>query len=249
MPKGHLARLIFFAGLPLTPNIFLASCLLLSISTWLFLTIFFKGIFSLIFAAIGFCLPFIWADRRSAQRAEKFSVDYPIILNATASSLKAGLTPEVALERSIRLLPSDSAVKSEVVLLLNRLRQGFTKELAVEQFAPSINLPELSLFRTAFTLVLKNGGSFSPTLDRLAKISHARLVLISKARVSTATMKMTGNILLVIAPMTVLMISAQNKEFWETFYNNPTANSIASSGILIIVAGYLTLLKMSRFRP
>ena len=202
-----------------------------------------------VFGLFGALLPFLWVESRVRARAIEFAADYPSMLLAASSSVRAGLTPYQALERSTRLLQKQSLVRKEVDELLRKLRQGNPRAQAIEEFGISIRQPDLALFRSAFALILENGGRFAPTLMRLAKVSNNRATLIRGADVSTAGMRMTANILLVIAPMLVLLIAVRTENFWDIFFNNSVANFLASAGIVTITICYLVLRRMSNFKP
>ena len=106
-----------------------------------------------------FYLPIYFLISKSKDRSKKFNSEYPSILLSMSSNMKAGLTVYSSLERSIMLLPDDSDVKKEVKLFLDKISRGVPKEAAVSQFAQTIDLPELELFRRAFSLVIVHGLS------------------------------------------------------------------------------------------
>lgn len=199
--------------------------------------------------AAGVLLPYAYACKRISIRSKEFSSDYPVLLLATSSSIKAGLTPLLALERSTRLLPNSSILRQEVNTLMNKLKSGVAKEIAIGQFGANIYQPDLELFRSAFYLVLESGGRFAPTLERLATVSKDRSALIAGAQVSTANMRMTANILLAICPIILCMVAGRTENFWETITNHPLANQLASTGAMIIAGSYVLLRKMSNFKP
>jgi Flp pilus assembly protein TadB len=188
-------------------------------------------------------------DSRRFKRALRFNADYPSVLLAMSSSLKVGLSPITALEGAVAHMDEANLVRREVTTLLDNLRRGIAKKRALELFAQTVALAELDLFRQAFTLVLEHGGRFSPTLERLAKVSRDRASLIHGATVSTTTMRMTANVLLLITPLIPLILSSHSKSYWETLRENPTANTCAGAGLFIILGSYLTLQLLSRFRP
>ena len=194
-------------------------------------------------------LVYLLLEKRADNRSLSFSVDYPTVLMATASSVKAGLTPYAALERSINLLPINSLVRQEVSTLLKKIRSGEPKKNALAEFGNTIRQPDLELFREAFLIVLEHGGRFAPTLERLASVCRDRSSLIRSARVSTASMRMTANVLLVVAPLVVLLIALRTKNFWEILFSNSVANTLGSAGIIIILLSYGILIKMSSFKP
>ncbi len=198
---------------------------------------------------IGSLQPLWWLDRRAKSRAARFSADYPAVLMATSSSLKAGLTPYQALERATRLLPETSPVRTEITAMLRRIDLGIPRDIAVHRFAETLRQPEVTLFRSAFLLALEHGGRFAPTLSRLAAVSHARETLIESARVSTASMRMTADLLVVIAPLLVLFMAARAEGYWQTLATDPIANALGSLGGLIMCTCYGLLRRMSAFQP
>lgn len=190
-----------------------------------------------------------WNQRLVKARQVEFINEYPAVLLATASNLKAGLSVYSALERAIQLLDEKSSIKSEVQLLLEKVTRGVPKEQAVNEFVKGIDLPELRLFKRAFILVLVHGGKFSRTLERLSEVCRDRDSLIKSANVSTASMRMTANVLLAIAPLLMLMLSLRTKNFWTTLFENNTASAIGLSGASIILGAFFILRKLSDFKP
>lgn len=244
-----LALYLAQAGVSAPPWMLIISCLLLGLGAcWLF-SQFLSPWFSPLFFAVGSLMPVSFLERRVNARADEFAQDYPTVLLAASSSLKAGMTAMAALERAVRLLPGEGLVRQEVDALLLSLNKGVPRREALERFARTIRQPDLVLFRAAFLLALENGGRFAPTLERLARICRDRSTLIHAARVSTATMRMTSNILLAVAPLILLLVSLRSKDYWHLFFHHPVANTVASAGIVIIGISVLGLRRMSRFKP
>lgn len=247
--SGTIRQLLSYAGLEISPMLFAGLAVACASFAFLLGLQVFSAAFSPLFAGIGLWLPFAWLERRAEQRALEFSLDYPAVLLATASSIQVGLPPEAALLRATKLLPKESRVKVEIEALLRRLRDGLPKEQAVRAFAACYRVPELDLFRSAFLLVMETGGRFAPTLQRLAIVSTNRMTLLNMASVSTASMRMTGNVLIAIAPALLLVLSSRIDDFWPTLSNHPTANLVATWGTLMMTLGFASLRRMSRFKP
>ncbi len=186
---------------------------------------------------------------RKRQLDKKFMSEYPSVLLATASNLKAGLSVYAALERATQLLDEDSFTKQEIKQLLEKVTRGVPKEIAVHEFARSIQMPEIRLFRRAFLLVLVHGGKFSRTLERLSEVSRDRDSLIKSANVSTASMRMTANVLLCMAPLLMVLLSVRTKDFWKVLLENDIAFSLGLAGMCIVLTSYSILRKFSDFKP
>jgi tight adherence protein B len=197
-------------------------------------------------AILGF---FAHLKRRATRRANEFSYDYPSLLMATASGVKAGMTPLTALRRAALLLPEQCVAKEELQRLFASIEKGESLSKAVGEFGKSVEIPELPLFRSAFMLAAECGGRFSPTLERLALVVRDRTSLVQSARVSTASMRMTANFLLSVAPAITLITAARTPDYFTTLLSHPVAFSCAALGGTLILGGYITLLKMSAFQP
>ncbi len=245
----HIQQVLKFAGLAIPlPLLFLISLasgfcissLASSIIAWPALP--------LIFLLGSYC-PWIYIDWKAESRALEFSNDYPELLQSMSSALKSGHSAQTALEHASKLLPEDNPVGQEVKTLLSELHKGTHQQKAVAAFAADRDVPELSLFRNAFLLVLDDGGKFSPTLQRLARISRERDNLKNSVKVSTATMKITGNILLLVCPLVVLMVSARSENFWSELSNNTLSSGIFSTGVILVFFGYFSLRNMGRYKP
>ena len=216
------------------------------------------GVLALQFAAFflipvvmlgGFLAPIAYLQSKADKRAMLFLSDYPSILLAIASYMKAGLSLYSAMEKAAKLLPVGNLVAHEIKLLLEKVSSGVNKEQAILSFAEHIRLPELELFRQALMLAAENGGKFVPTLHRLAVISKDRANLIVSAKSSTATMRLTANVLLVITPVLLLFMSARIENFGEIIVGNKIANALASTGAVLILFNYVMLRRMSNFKP
>ena len=245
---GLFERRLLHAGLTCRPSTFGMFCGALAALAGFLGALVFPAAAALLFSGFAAALPLAWVDRMCRLRADELSADYPAVLLGAASSVRVGMTPENALLRSIRLLPASSVARGEVELLLKRLRDGMPKDEALQRFGEQYCVPDLELFRSAFLLVSETGGRFSPTLERLATVSNARMSLIQMAAVSTASMRMTANALLGIAPVLILFLSTRIEGYWNVFRSSPAANALASAGILLIAFGSLTLRRMSSFR-
>lgn len=237
------------AGISASPGVF---CLLVSMFTvgaGFAASPFVAEVCLPIVAAAAAAIPFQWLDSKIEARAASFADDYSTLLLAASSSVGAGHTIDLALERAVQLMSKGALVRREVEDLLERTRRGMPRDSAITAFASTVRLPDIELFRAAYTLASANGGKFAPTLERLARVTRDRICLVRSARVSTATMRMTANVLLLMTPVLLTLGSIRTDTFWQTLLHEPVANTAASIGAAAIGAGYLWLRKLSTFKP
>ena len=250
LPSNPLRRLLAYSGTPIPPAVIVTTSLLLAAGASYVTYRFFTPYLVPIYASLAAAIPFSFLDARASTRTSKFTEDYPTVLLATASSIKAGLTPVSALEGAVQPLSKDSLLRDEVVKLMKRLETKQQKATAVADFGSTIRLAELELFRRAFILVTEHGGRFAPTLERLASFTRDRITLTETAKVNTTSMRMTANILMfIVAPFTVSILSMRYPDFWNQLVNHPIANTAASIGITVITMGFVLLHRMSAFKP
>ena len=246
--KG-LKKLIAEAGLKIPPYLVVSCSLAFGIMA-LFGTLPVLSIYFIPLAVLAAAwIPISYLNSLAEKRAASFLADYSPVLLASASSMKAGLTAYMALERAAKLLGPTSLVRQEVEALLANISNGIPKEEAISKLGANIRLPELELFRAAMQLVTSHGGKFVPTLHRLAMVSRERAALIGAAQVSTASMRMTANVLLLISPVLLLMVSFRTKDFWSVMLHHPVSSVCASLGATVIMGCYFALRKMSNFKP
>ncbi|MCB0323375.1 MAG: type II secretion system F family protein [Bdellovibrionales bacterium] len=244
--EGMLARLIVQSGADISARVVLRRALLLSIIAAALCLPVHIALSGAVGVAAG-ALPFMRLLRRRRERAALFSRDYPSVLLAASSSIKAGLTVHGALERSVRLLSKQSPARVEVEQLMKRLEEGASRDVAVAGFGRTVQQPDLPLFRSALSLVLENGGRFAPTLERLARVCQDRESLARSARVRTSGMRMTANILLGVTPLILLMVAVRTEENWDILLHHPVARTMGLVGAGIILVSYCTLRRMSCF--
>ncbi len=192
---------------------------------------------------------FLIVRQKRRKRAANFAADYPAFLLAASSSLKAGRTVFDAFSRATRLLPESSIMRQEIDILLEALTAGTSRESALANFGTSVALPDIELFRQACLLALEHGGSFSSVLQRLARVTSDRATLINAAKVSTASMRLTANILLVLTPAFIGLVAVRTDNFIGTLTSNHTATLLMSIGLGIVLVGFMTLREMSEFTP
>jgi len=246
---GVVSDKLSLAGLNLSAPVFLALSLIFALSvSWLFSFFLAWPIVPPIFA-LAILIPWAYIDVLADKRASEFAKDYPELLQAMASALRSGHSAQVALGNSAKLFQENNAVRVEVEKLLFDLHKGRNHHEAIADFASTRDVPELALFRKSFLLVLGDGGRFSPTLQRLAQVSRERDNLKKAVQVSTATMKMTGNILLLVCPFVLVTTSTRSENFWLELQGNTVASAIFSIGALMTILGYISLRAMGRYKP
>ena len=143
------------------------------------------------------------------------------------------------LEAAAKGLDSDSLVRHEAELLVERLRLGLTEEQAISSFGEDVNHPELELFVQSLLLSRRVGGTLSTTLERLAKQVRKRQQFRSQA-VSAVGME-RGSIYAIAGIMTLLMIylGFSQPDLVIPAFTDPLGSMIFQGGLFLIIVGFL----------
>jgi tight adherence protein B len=132
-----------------------------------------------------------------SSRFKQFDADYPQFLLSVVSLLKTGMNVMSALEASARGLEEGSLTRSEVELMIERLRYGVSEDKSIGAFGEDIYHPEIELFVQALLLSRRVGGTLSDTLERLARQVRRRQFFRSSAMAAVSMQR--GSIWFIIA--------------------------------------------------
>ena len=202
-----------------------------------------------VFPLLGYLAPVLLLRHRRSTSASTFAADFAPMLLGTASLLKAGFCLHDALRSASEALPSQSPVRSEVMILIRKFEAEIPSPEALSDFGRASALPELQLFRSALQLSLAHGGAFSETLSRLAKVTSERMLLIRAATAATAQMRLTAHIVLLLLPLFMGLSFLREPGTLAALPTHSIAHATASIGLAIILANYLFLLHLSDFEP
>lgn len=135
-------------------------------------------------------------NRQIEKRFKAFDADYPAFLLSVVGLLKTGMNTMSALEAAAQGLEPGSLVRSEIELMVERLRFGVSEDKSIGSFGEDIFHPEIELFVQALLLSRRVGGNLSDTLDRLAKQVRKRQYFRSSANAAVGMQR--GSIWLII---------------------------------------------------
>lgn len=203
-----LEKLIRYAQWKITPLMFRGAEVAVSIFAFLVARSIFGIVLQLTALLIGplfmnwlllFCV-----HRRFAA----FDKDYPPFLMSLVGLIKTGMNSLSAIDAAAKGLEEESLVRSEVELMLERLRLGVTEEQSIGGFGEDINHPEIELFVQALLLSRRVGGNLSDTLERLARQVRKRQQFRQAAMAAVGLQR--GSIWVIL----LVLIAVMTYMFW-----------------------------------
>lgn len=167
-------------------------------------------------------------------RFKKFDRDFPQFLLSIVGLLKTGMTPTNAIEAAANGLDAKSLVRSEVKIMLERMRMGVPEDRSIGAFAETINHPEIELFIQALLLSKRVGGTLSDTLERLAKQVRKRQYFRDSANAAVAMQRASGWVILGILVSLEIYIYFTSPNLVIDAWNNPIGWMVWQSAIFTI---------------
>lgn len=187
-------------------------------------------------------------EQLAAQRRLRFEQDYPALLLALRSSVRAGLDPLIALMNARELFLEDSVVQQELCRLMSDMESGSSEEEALARFGSSLRFPDLELFQIAFMLARREGASLGDCLERLAKVTRQRQSFRRKVQAAVAMQRLSAyGILGCVGFMLVVQLVAQ-PGLLKTAWGHAIGHRVLLLAGVAMFVGFVWILKLAQGR-
>lgn len=187
-------------------------------------------------------------NTRIERRFKAFDSDYPAFLLSVVGLLKTGMNTMSALEAAAQGLEGGSLVRTEVELMIERLRFGVSEDKSIGSFGEDIFHPEIELFVQALLLSRRVGGNLSDTLDRLAKQVRKRQYFRSSANAAVGMQR--GSIWLIIAILVGMEVYLYfiYPQAVVGAWKDETGWQVWQFGIVVVLLGIFWVKQVTRIR-
>ena len=172
------------------------------------------------------------------RRFNAFDKDYPVLLMQFVSFFKTGMMYITALKESAMALPEGSIVRSEVEVMIERLRLGMSEDQAVGAFGEDIAHPEIELFVQTLLLHGKIGGKITPTLERLARQVRKRQQFRKEAVAAVAMERMSIFAISGVMIFVLLYMLYNSPELILSAFTSDLGVNMFQGGLSVILFGF-----------
>jgi len=157
-------------------------------------------------AVLAFSLPLVRARQQRHQSKKHMQRDFPFMLDLICLSIEAGHGIQHALFMCSAELP-DGALKQQLLLTLESMRAGLTREQAFKDFTDRVDLPEAYAFVAALQQTIELGGRLAPALRQQAQQRRQERFLRAEKQALEAPVKMLLPLVVCIFPCTFFVIA------------------------------------------
>jgi tight adherence protein B len=179
--------------------------------------------------------------RRTAVLAEEQLREAVTVI---AAGIRAGLSVRLALGEAAR--DAESPLRKEFDRLLDRLSVGEPIDVALEELAKRLSLPDARLLVNALAIHRRSGGDLPVLLDQVADIIAARLESRRHVRALTAQGRASGAVLAVLPVAFVALLSGTGGDGLGAFYRTPAGSGLLLAGLVLEGLGFGWIRRLTR---
>jgi len=198
----YVSRLLCGLGLPLAFNVFgplVDSTLQLS----------HMAMGSAVLAGLGYALPAVVVNHRTAKRQIAVRRGFPDTLDLLLVCVEAGLGLDAAINRVAQEIgTAHPLLREHFRLMALELQTGQSREQALRSFADRIGIDEVNVLATLLIQSDALGASIADTLRALADDMRAKRMLKAEEQAQQVGVKLTFPLILMIMPALMLTIGA-----------------------------------------
>lgn len=240
---GDVQGLLDQAGVPLTPGKFF----LISVGTGLIASII-VGVFPITryFAPLAFpiagALPYMFLLFRRSSRLAKFSAQLPEALDLLGRSLRSGYSLGAGIGLCAEEMPAP--LGPEFARAFDEQNFGVPLEETLDAMTKRVPNVDLRFFATAVALQRQTGGDLAEILDKLSKLIRERFKLAGQVQALTGEGRLSGIVLLALAPGLFVVMYFLNKEYTMVLIDDPTGRKLMAGALFLQFLGALWIKKI-----
>jgi tight adherence protein B len=187
-------------------------------------------------AALAARTIFAWQHARYANAVFQ---QIPDALGLMVRAIRAGLPLAEALRGVAREISSPT--REEFSRVAGEMAIGRPVEEALVSLSRRTGLTEYAFLAVTLGLQSQTGGSLAETLDNLADIVRKRVAMAKRAKALAAEANMQAGMLVVLPFVAALAMAFIQPFYIQTFTENPTGQTMAVVGLVLMLFGLLTI--------
>jgi len=209
-----------------------------------FLIVFkFLGLLPALVAAILAALaPYGYILRLRNKRFQKFSENFPDVLDSLSRALRAGYP----LSASMDMIAAETVapVSAEIRRTSAEANLGVGWNRALDNLGKRVPLLEVNLFISAVELHARTGGKLSDVMSQLAENMREALALQGEIRSLAAHGKLTGLILTILPIAITGMMMYVSPGYMEVLYHHPYGKNLITAAVVCLILAHFVIRKI-----
>ncbi len=187
-------------------------------------------------------LPYGYILRRRDRRLIKIEEQFPDALDSFARALRAGHPFSAGLQ----LLAQEASepLAAELRKMAAEVRLGRSWDVALDNMARRLPLPEMSLFAAAIQMHGRTGGKLGEVLGNLAETMRESVSLRGEVRSLAAQGRLSGAVLTVLPIVIAIMLTLVNPSYLGTLFAHPMGRHLVAGAIGCMILAHFIIRKI-----
>ena len=242
---ARIDRQLLEADLALSGGALVAICGAVAVAVWtasFLLTG--RTSLSLLLAAVGTVLPWLFVQRRRRLRLQQFEEQFPEAIDLVARALRAGHTFTTGLGIAADELPAP--VGAEFKRVYDQQNFGMSMPDALRDMARRVPVLDARFFVTAVLTQRESGGNLAEVLDNLSSVMRDRFKVKRQIRVVSAHGRLSGLILSLVPPGLALFLYVIQPQFMRILIDDPLGVRLVTVAVGLQLLGTYIIARLVR---
>lgn len=244
---GDLPQILRQADVPLTPGMFWAGCVALTVllsvaaagyAGWL------HGIVIGVLGGVG--APFALLTGRQRKKMDKLMHQLPDALEMLARGLKVGHPLNNSIGIAAREMPDPAG--TELGIIYDQVTYGDDLPDAVQEFADRTGLEDTRYLAASVSIQHGTGSDLSVMLETLARVIRNRIVLRRKVHALASEGRLTAWMLSALPLVIFGSVSALTPDYYAGIADDPLFRPMMGGILVLTLLNALVLRKLVNFR-
>lgn len=191
---------------------------------------------------IAAVIPYLYMLYVRSKRLTQFSAQLPEALDLLGRSLRSGYSLGAGIGLVAEEMPAP--LGPEFARAFDEQNFGVPLEETLETMTKRIPNVDLRFFATAVTLQRQTGGDLAEILDKLGRLIRERFKLAGQVQALTGEGRLSGIVLLGLAPGLFCVMYFLNPEYTMVLINDPTGRQLMAGALFLQFVGALWIKKI-----
>lgn len=186
--------------------------------------------------------PLLWLIFLKKRRLKAFGQQLPEALELMGRGLRAGHS----LQAGFQLVGEETSdpLGTEFMRVFEEQNLGVPLEQAMIGMTERVPNLDLRFFATAVVLQRQTGGDLAEILDKIGSLIRERFKIFGQIQALTGEGRLSGIVLLALAPVLFLVMLKLNYEYAMTLFNDPLGRKMMAFTIVIQLIGAIVIKKI-----
>lgn len=187
-------------------------------------------------------LPYGYVLRRRAKRLVRIEEQFPDALDSLSRALRAGHPFSAGLQMLAE--EAEEPLAGELRRTAAEVHLGRSWDVALDNLAGRLPLPEMSLFAAAIELHGRTGGKLGEVLGNLSETMRENVSLRGEVRALAAHGRLSGGVLTVLPFVIAVMLTFVNPSYLGALFAHPMGKHLVAGAIGCMILAHFIIRKI-----